>query len=278
MTGLNVVLFESRHAKTMADLVRLQGGVPFSAPALKEVPLSGNPKAFEFGERLLAGKFDVVIFLTGVGARYLVSILETKFKRDDILEALRKTLVVPRGPKPIRALNEWSVPYAVTVPEPNTWHEILRALDENVSKIPLRGKKAALQEYGVPNPELADGLKQRGADLFIVPVYRWTLPDDVEPLRRAIRGIVEGKMDVAAFTTSVQADHVFKVADEMGLVDKLKEGLRRMVVASIGPDSSQTLSSYGLAADIQPESSKMGALVLAIAEKAGGILKEKKRA
>src|SRR3990167_7772440 len=69
LAGLNVVLFEARHAKTMADLVRVQGGNPISAPAMKEVPIENNPEAFKFGELLFQGKIDVLILLTGVGDR-----------------------------------------------------------------------------------------------------------------------------------------------------------------------------------------------------------------
>ncbi len=75
LQGLNVVFFESRLAKTMGDLITLQGGIPFSAPALKEVPLENNPHAFTFAEKLFAGKVDVLILLTGVGTKYLVKVL-----------------------------------------------------------------------------------------------------------------------------------------------------------------------------------------------------------
>ena len=49
-----------------------------------------------------------------------------------------------------------------------------------------------------------------------VPVYRWALPDDIEPLRGAVTAIVRGELDVALFTTSVQIVHLMQVADSMG--------------------------------------------------------------
>ncbi len=275
LQGLNVVLFESRHAKTLADLVRLQGGTPVSAPAMKEVPIENNPEALQFGQLLFENKIDLLILLTGVGARALVTVLESRYPKDKILEAFKAISIVPRGPKPIRALNEWGVPFALTVPEPNTWHEILKTLDENKEKIPLKGQTVAVQEYGVTNRELLEGLKERGAKVLRVPVYRWALPDDLAPLRLAIEQMIAGKIPIAVFTTAVQADHVFQVAKEMKVEASLKKAFEKIVIASVGPDCTQVLNSHGLKVDIQPEQSKMAPLIAAVAEHAGEELKKK---
>lgn len=268
LQGLNVVLFESRHAKTLADMVRLQGGNPFSAPAMKEVPIENNPEALQFGQLLFENKIDLLILLTGVGARALVTVLESRYPKDKILEAFKTIPIVPRGPKPIRALNEWGVPFALTVPEPNTWHEILKTLDENKEKIPLKGQTVAVQEYGVANRELLEGLKERGAEVLRVPVYRWALPDDLAPLRSAIEQMIAGKIPIAVFTTAAQADHVFQVAKEMKVEASLKKAFEKIVIASVGPDCTQVLNSHGLEVNIQPEQSKMAPLIAAITKHA----------
>lgn len=275
LEGLNVVFFESRLSKTLGDLIALQGGRPFSAPSMKEVPIENNPQVFSFAEKLLRREIDVIIFLTGAGTRALMSILETRYKRETIILALRKMTIVPRGPKPIKALHEMSVPYAVTVPEPNTWKEILKTLDENREKVPLKDKVVAVQEYGVSNPDLLEGLRKRGAKVLAVPVYRWALPDDLEPLKTAISSVVSGEAHVAVFTTAVQVEHVFKVAAGMGLENELKRSFQKIAVASVGPDCTESLLRHGLVVDIQPASPKMGPLVQAVAEKAKDILKQK---
>ncbi len=173
-------------------------------------------------------------------------------------------------------LKELGVPFALTVPEPNTWHEILKVLDENKKTVPLQNRLVAVQEYGVPNPSLIEGLRERGARPLIVPVYRWALPEDLGPLKEAIENILGGKMDVAVFTTAVQIEHLFKVAEESGAAERLKQSLNRLVVASVGPDCSTAIRSYGVAVDIEPASPKMGPLVLEVADKALEILKKKK--
>jgi uroporphyrinogen-III synthase len=276
LEGLNVICFEARHAKTLADLVAKQGGKPFSAPAMKEVPLEKNPEAFRFAEELFAGRIDVLLLLTGVGTRALATVLETKYPREKFLEAIRRVKIVPRGPKPVRVLNEWGIPFALTVPEPNTWKEILNTFDAHSKDVPLAGKRVAVQEYGVANPELLTGLRGRGADVFRVPVYRWALPDDLSPLKEAIRRILEGLVQVTVFTTAIQITHLLEVAETMGKKKETVAALNRTVVASVGPDCSEALRVNGVKPDIEPESPKMGPLIVAVAEKTKEILKAKR--
>src|SRR5260370_26367188 len=76
--GLRVLALESRRAVEIEKLIRTQGGIPFVAPSMREVPLDHNPQALDFAGRLFRGEFDMVILLTGVGARYLNQIIETR--------------------------------------------------------------------------------------------------------------------------------------------------------------------------------------------------------
>src|SRR5262249_3375924 len=151
--GLRVAAFESRMAGPMADLIAKHGGVPLVAPALREVPIGDNPEALAFARRLLAGEFDLVIFLTGVGTRYLAQDIEAEIPREEWVEALGRVEVVVRGPKPLSALRELKARVDVQVPEPNTWNEVLATLDERRD---LSGLSIAVQEYGKPNPELIE--------------------------------------------------------------------------------------------------------------------------
>jgi len=274
-----VLTLESRRGAEMAKLISTYGGRPIVAPAMREVPLDSNHEALQFAERLLAGEFDVVIFLTGVGARALLGVVETAHQREDYVAALQRVKVVARGPKPVAALREIGVTPAVSVPEPNTWRELLAALDQAGSAspgFPLRGARVAVQEYGVSNPELLAGLRERGAEVTRVPVYQWALPDDIEPLRAAISSIAEGKIDVVLFTTSVQAAHLFQLATEMKLEAPMREGLRRAVVASIGPTTSEELQRLGIRADLEPSHPKMGFLVKEAAVAAENLLRAKR--
>jgi uroporphyrinogen decarboxylase len=261
--GLRVAAFESRMAGPMAELIARQGGVPLVAPSLRELPLDDNSEALAFAERLMAGQFDMVIFLTGVGTRYLAQIIETRIPRASWTAALARAEVVARGPKPVAALRELGVRVDVQIPEPNTWNELLATLDDRRS---LLGTRIAVQEYGKPNPELVAGLRQRGAEVTRVPVYRWALPEDTGPLRHAAAELAAGRIGAALFTSAQQIAHLFQVAAEEGIGEALREALSaRVVIGSIGPTTTEALMEHGLVADIEPEHPKMGHLVLAVA-------------
>lgn len=277
--GLRVLALESRRASELAKLISNYGGQPVVAPAMREVPLDSNSEALEFAARLMAGDFDVVIFLTGVGCRAVLSVAETKFNRADYIAALQRVKVVPRGPKPIAVLRELGVTPALTVPEPNTWRELLQTLDDAANSSPgisLRGAHVALQEYGISNPGLIAGLKERGASVTRVPVYQWALPEDTAPLQSAIHDLAVGRLDVIFFTTSVQAAHLFQVAAEMKLEDAVRRALNRVIVASIGPTTSEELQRQGIRPDLEPSHPKIGFLVKECAERSADLLRQKR--
>ena len=270
--GLRVVSFESRRAVEMAELIRRQGGDPFVAPSMREAPIENNSEAFEFAERLFRGEFDLMIFLTGVGARALNKVLASRYPEEKFAESLRTITVTARGPKPLAALRELKVPVAVTAPEPNTWRELLAALEGRTER------KIAVQEYGKSNTELLEALRARGAEVTAVRVYQWDLPEDLAPLREAVHRIAEGRADVAMFTTSIQLPHLFRIAGEEHLTEPMQQALGRMVIASIGPTTTETLEEFGLEPDITPSHPKMGFLVKETAEQASAILDRKRGA
>ncbi len=269
--GVQVVSLESRRAVEMGRLIKSYGGVPRVAPSMREAPIERNQNALEFAAQLLDGQFDMMIFLTGVGTRMLTKVVETRYPREEFVEALTKVKVVARGPKPVAALKELRVPIDVSVPEPNTWRELLQAIEP----VPA-GLRIAVQEYGKPNPELIQGLRHRGAQVTSVPVYQWELPEDTGPLRQAIREMTEGRADVAMFTTSVQVPHLFKIAAEMQLEDLLRKALSKMMVASVGPISSEALLDHSVHVDMEPSHPKMGFLVKEAAEQSARILTAKR--
>lgn len=265
-----MLALESRRANEIAKLIQNQQGEPIVAPSMRERPLEQNDSAFEFAERLFAGEFDMVIFLTGVGARALQKVLAARCPEDRFFDALRGVAIVARGPKPAAVLREWQVPIHVLVPEPNTWREVLEATAERPER------RIAVQEYGKSNSDLLDALRARGAEVTSVRVYQWDLPEDTGPLREAVRRTAAGEVDIAMFTTSLQVVHLFRIAEEEGLAEAVRRNLARAVIASIGPTTSEMLEEYGLPADLMPSHPKMGFLVKETAEQARAILDRKR--
>jgi len=204
--------------------------------------------------------------------------VETIYPLEQYLAELRKVSIVARGPKPVAVLREWNIPIAVTAPEPNTWRELLRALDENAASVPLNGRRVAVQEYGVSNPDLLAGLSERGARVASIPVYEWGLPEDVGPLRAAVATIARGETDVILFTTAMQVNHLLQIAAEINQEDPVRRALSQMLVASIGPTTSERLREYGIAPDMEPTHPKMGYLVSEAAQRSAEILRMKRNA
>jgi len=224
--------------------------------------------------RHLAGDQDVLILLTGVGTRMLIATLSMRWPRREVVAALGRLTLVCRGPKPITALKEVGLVPALAVPEPNTWRDLLSELD---LKLPVAGKRVAVQEYGARNEELLTGLRQRGARVTAVPVYGWALPEDMRPLSAAIDRLAAGEVEVALFTSAHQVDNLFRVAAEMGRADALRDALRgRTVVGSIGPITTEALQGHGIQPDLHPEHPKMGHLLIAVAREADNLLRLKR--
>jgi uroporphyrinogen-III synthase len=239
----------------MATLVRKQDGVPFVAPSMREVELGEHEEAFEFGRRLLAGHFDGVILLTGVGTRLLWKTLVTRFGEDDLKAALARVTLIVRGPKPSAAVREIGFVPQVQVPEPNTWREVLEAMR------PREERRIAVQEYGKSNTGLIDGLCEQGREISTVRIYGWTLPEDTAPLREAAARLARREFEIVLVTTSMQIVNLMKVAAESGLEQAVLEGLRAAKIGSIGPTTTETLEEYGLQAAFEPSRPKMGLLV-----------------
>jgi uroporphyrinogen-III synthase len=273
--GLRVLSLESRRAKEVEKLIRTYGGEPIVVPSMREVGLESNQQALEFASGILAGSYDLVIFMTGVGVRAMLEIVQTRFDREEFLTALRKVKIAARGAKPASVLRELKIPVDVTSEEPSTWHEVLQAIDAAYGDS-LRQMRVAVQEYGASNPELLAELSSRSRELTKVPVYQWALPEDLQPLRECVLGLLNGMVDVVLFMTAVQIIHLFRVAEQMGVHEQLREALRKTVVLSIGPTTSEELEHYGIEPDFEPSRPKMGFLVNEAAQYSSRLL-EKKR-
>lgn len=268
--GLRVLSLESRRSKEIERLIRVRGGEPFVAPSMRELPLGENPEALAFAERLFHHEFEMMILLTGVGTRLLGQVIETRYPVGAFADALRSVTIVARGSKPMAVLREWNVPVAVAVPEPNTWREILVAVEGRPER------RIAVQEYGRPSAELLEGLRLRGAEVTSVPVYQWDLPEDTGPLREAVSRLCADGFDVVIFTTSIQVAHLLRIAAEMCCEDRVRVALARMLVASVGPTTSETLADFGIVKDFEPSHPKMGFLVTETAAVAHEILQRKR--
>jgi uroporphyrinogen-III synthase len=255
--GATVVSFESRRADEMASLIKRHGGVPVAAQTMREVAISDAADgAHAFAKSLAAGDFDVVVLMTGVGTRGLAKEIESTLPEAAFADALRKVRLIARGPKPAQVLRAMGVTTFEQAPEPNTWRELDAMLAGS-----LEGKRIAIQEHGAPSEELYSALRERGAVVTPVLVYRWALPEDTRPLKEALTRIAGGGVDVALFTSRAQIEHLFIVAAELGIEPDVRHAFKKMLLGSIGPVCTEGLRLEGLSPALEPTHPKMGHLV-----------------
>jgi uroporphyrinogen-III synthase len=274
LTGLQVISFETRLQSEAAGLIEKYGGRVIAAPALKEVPLTEVPEVKAFLDALFGDAIDVLILLTGVGTTLLVRAALKQRARAQVLAQLAKVTLVCRGPKPSAALKPFGLRPTLTVPEPNTWRDLIAMLDAEFS---VDGRRVYIQEYGTRNERLVRALSERGAHLTCLKLYDWALPDDTGPLKAAILKIVRGQAHIALFTTGLQIDHLLLAAREIGLTQAVRRALNHdLVVASVGPMTSEALERHGITPDIVPGHPKLGHLVLAVARRGPALLGEKR--
>jgi uroporphyrinogen-III synthase len=271
LSGLRILTLESRRPDLVQNLIAEQGGECFNAPSVRERPFDANPQAVQFAQDLIAGRYDMVIFTTGAGTQYLLDVLNANGIVEPFLQALRKVQIVARGPKPVAALSELGVRVSVSVPESYTWREVLDATAS------LKCSSVAVQEYGVPNPELVHALRQRGLMVTPIAIYRWDLPEDLVPLEEAVRRICDRWCQAVIFLSSVQFTNLLRIAERAAMRDAVLLSLQRnVVVVSIGPVMSDTLIREGLKPDFEPRHPKLAACIREFSERASGLVTAKR--
>jgi len=224
---------------------------------MQEIALADNPAGIKAINQLTLGKADMLILQTGVGTTAMLELARSASLEQRLLECMSRIPIVARGPKPMAVLHRLGLDAAVRAASPNTWHEVVTALDQ--SDLVLKGRTVAVQEYGTPSPDLVSALQERGASTLLIPVYRWALPDDLDPLREAIRTTIDGGIDLLMFTSAQQVRHVLEVASQLNLAEKWLQCVPP--VASIGPTCSDALRAEGLDVWFEAAPPKMGPLV-----------------
>ena len=164
----------------MAELIRKQGGEPFVAPSMREVPLAADAATAQFTERLYAGQFDMMVLLTGVGTRQLHRLLGPRF-----VEALRAITLAARGPNPPPPCARWARAGGN------------RARTQHLAGTAAGARRPAGEAHrgaGVRphQPRIVGRSAPRGAEVTPVRVYQWDLPEDPAPLREAARRLAAG--------------------------------------------------------------------------------------
>jgi uroporphyrinogen-III synthase len=260
MRDKTVAILESRLGEQLCSLIAKNGGRPFHAPGLAELPDLDLDQIAELIPDLEASPARLMIFQTGVGTRALFNAVDKLQLTERLQALLAASTVVVRGPKPTAALRSRNVRIDLTARDPFTTHEVLELLQA----LPLDGERVLVQRYGVPNVELDRALEARGAQVLAIPMYRWSLPADTAPLSALIDALERNEIDAVAFTNAEQVRNLFRVAEQRSRTSALQGALNRTLVASIGPVCSQALSERGVCFRVEASPPKLGDLMSAL--------------
>src|SRR5215470_14137798 len=262
LRNVTVAIVEHRFTKEFSTLFQRLGATVYACPLLLEKPVENREELQGFVRQVIAGSFDMMIFLTGVGARFLVAEADSIGMQKNFLNALGNLVVVVRGPKPVNALRQLGVRIDV-IPENPTTEGVIEALRNR----DLQAKRIGVQLYGTPNPQLVSALEGKGATVTPVQVYAYGTASDSTAVKDLISRIVGEQIQVIAFTSAPQVGMLFDVAAQLGIADALSKAIQAHVsVASIGEVTSRALKDKGITARIVPAQAKMRALAEAVGE------------
>ena len=262
LENITVAILEHRFTKEFSALFEKLGAKVHACPMLEEKPVENRQELQEFIRHAVAGNLDMMIFLTGVGARFLVAEADSMGLKDAFIEALGKSTIVVRGPKPVAAMRQFGIRVDV-IPVTPTTEGVIEALRSRE----LQGQRVGVQLYGTPNPQLVSALESKGSHVKPVQVYAYGAAADSSAVNDLIQKVLKGEVQVMAFTSAPQVRMLFDIASQLGFSEKLQESLQnKLTLASIGDVTSAALAEKGLAAKILPKQPKMASLAQAVGD------------
>jgi uroporphyrinogen-III synthase len=266
MAGYTVAVTADRRREEQVELLRRRGAFVVEGPTVRTEPLADDTAVRAGVEALIASPPEVTVLLTGLGVRTLVGAAESMGRGDALLDALRRSEVYTRGPKATGA--------AVTAGIEVAWRTAGERSTELLAKVRSRaeaGARIAVQRDGDDRARLADALAALGADAVDVPVYRWSVPDEVAPALRLLEVVCAGGVDAVTFTSSPAVRNLFALADGAGCGDDLLAALSGPVVAAcVGPVCAETAVELGMRRIVQPTRARLGTMVQVLAHELSG--------
>ncbi|MEU4329849.1 uroporphyrinogen-III synthase [Nonomuraea dietziae] len=260
LAGFTIGVTATRRREEFCALLERRGARVVSAPAIRLVPLAEDTDLLAATRRSLEAPVDDVVVTTGVGFRGWMAAAEGWGLSAELSDHLTRARLLTRGPKArgaVRAagLNDHWTPATESCEE----------VKQHLLAQDLRGRRIAVQLHGEPLTGFVAELREAGADVIEVPVYRWLPYRDTSPLRRLVTQSIAGGVDAVAFTSAPAVLAMLGAARADGLEDALLAAFGgRVVAACVGPVTAQPLVAKGVPV-IQPERSRLGALARTLA-------------
>jgi uroporphyrinogen-III synthase len=248
LTGYRILILEAREEAQFSRLLIEQGADVVRCPMfeIKDAPDSASIEAWI--RRFIANPFDDLVLMTGEGLRRLIKVARNAGVEAEFARAIGKARKFARGPKPGRALREIGLEPEVTTEKPTT-----EGIVEMLSRVDLRGHRVGLQLYpDKDHSTLIGAISAQGGKVDSVLPYVYDAKAADANVVTAIDEMAEGRIDAIALTNLGQVRRLLAVARSQGYEARLREGLDKTLIASVGPAVSDELKSQGLRTDIFP--------------------------
>ena len=269
LNGYRILILETREEAQFSKLLTEQGADVLQCPmfTIADVPDAAPVRAWI--RTAIDHPFDDLVLMTGEGLRRLMAAARAIACDQDLVAALKGPRKFARGPKPGRALREIGLEPQMTTEKPTTGGVI-----EMLSRVDLKNHRIGVQLYpDKDHSALLGAIAAQGATAIPVTPYVYDARAADSHVVTAIEEMAAGSIDAIALTNLGQIRRLFDVARAKGLEARLREGLKKTPIASVGPAVSDELASHGLSADIYPENDAffmrplISAMAVALAKK-----------
>jgi uroporphyrinogen-III synthase len=248
LSGYRILILETREEAQFSRLLTEQGADVLQCPmfTIRDAP---DPAPIEaWIKRSIEQPLDDLVFTTGEGLRRLMKIVRRVGVEQEFTSALGRARKFARGPKPGRALREIGLEPQATTEKPTS-----EGIAEMLGRIDLKGHRLGLQLYpDKDHSRLIGAIKAQGAEVDTVLPYIYDAQAADANIVTAIDEMAAGRIDAIALTNLGQVRRLVEVARAHGWENKLRQGLERTPIASVGPAVSDELKSHGLRTDIYP--------------------------
>lgn len=260
LEGFTVAVTADRRAGEQAELLERRGARVVHGACIRTLAVSEGPAMEEATHSLVAWPPDYVIANTGIGMRGWFAGAASWGIEDDLARALSSARVLARGPKAVGAAAAIGLPVWWRDPDEQLAGVVRRLLAE-----PLTGKRVAVQLAGDDHGDVSSALRAAGAEVVVVPVYRWTLPVDEAPARRVVTATADALVDVVTFTSPPAVHNFFAMAAAEGMAELVRRAFDDTVTAvAVGPVTAAALRQEGVAQVVAPDRGRLGTMVRAL--------------
>ena len=248
LNGYRILILETREEAQFSRLLAEQGADVLQCPMF-EIHDAPDPAPFESWIRhFMEEPFEDLVLMTGEGLRRLMKVARRMDVDQQFVRALAKARKFARGPKPGRALREIGLEPQQTTEKPTS-----EGIADMLSRIDLKGHRVGLQLYpDKDHSPLIGAIKAQGALVYTVVPYVYDSKAADANTLTMIEEMAAGRVDAIALTNLGQVRRLVETARAHGYEHKLREGLERTPIASVGPAVSAELKSHGLETDIAP--------------------------